>query len=175
MISGKRVTLRAMERDDLPTLHRYNNDLAVELAGGGDPPMPQPLAFLESEFEERASKGGRDDANFVIEADGQVIGSCALFNYDGLARTYELGITIGNKDYRGKGYGRETVRLLVDYAFRYRNANRVWLRVHAANERAIKAYTTAGFSEEGRLRQHVYSNGAYDDLVLMGVLRMKQL
>jgi RimJ/RimL family protein N-acetyltransferase len=43
--------------------------------------------------------------------------------------------------------------------------------VHASNERAVHAYRAAGFVEEGRMRQHVWSDGAYDDVVYMGVLR----
>lgn len=171
MLKGEKVTLRALERDDLPRLLEFNNDIAVELAGGGDPPMPQPMARLEAEFDQRASGGGRDDANFAIEADGQMIGICALFNYDHTAHTCELGIAIGDKTYWGRGYGREAIALLVDYAFRYRNFRKVWLRVHGSNERAQRAYQACGFVEEGRLRAHIYSNGAYDDLVYMGVLR----
>jgi RimJ/RimL family protein N-acetyltransferase len=36
--------------------------------------------------------------------------------------------------------------------------------------RAIRAYHACGFVKESRLRQHVWSDGAYDDLVIMGVL-----
>lgn len=171
MLKGQKVTLRALEREDLPLLHAFNNDLEVELAGGGDAPMPQSLARLESEFEGKVSGGGRDGSDFAIVADDNFIGICALFNQDNLAHTIELGITIGNKLYWGKGYGREALRLLVDYGFRYQNHRKIYLEVHGNNERAIKAYKAVGFVEEGRLLQHVYSNGDYQDLVQMGILR----
>jgi RimJ/RimL family protein N-acetyltransferase len=171
MLTGENVTLRPVRREDLPLLNQFNNDLRVELAGGGDPPMPQPLPMLEAEYEQSWSQGGRDNANFVIEVEGKCVGGCALFSFDHTAQTCELGITIGDRDYWGRGYGREAVRLLVRYAFQYRHQHRVWLRVHARNTRAIKAYEAVGFVEEGRLRAHVWSDGAYDDLVLMGLLR----
>ncbi len=172
MLQGKRIVLRAVGREDLPALCRFNNDVEVELAGGGDPPMPQALERLQAEFEANWSKGGRDDASFAIEADGQCIGGCALFQFDAVARTCALGITIGDKAYWGRGYGREAVALLVDYAFRLRNLRRVWLTVNGRNERAQRAYRACGFVEEGRLREHVWSGGAYDDLVYMGILRI---
>lgn len=171
MIKGQKVLLRAIERDDLPLLHAFNNDLAVELAGGGDPPMPQSLARLEAEFDSQASGGGRNGTVFAIETDNHFIGICALFNTDHVAHTSELGITIGNQSYWSKGYGREALSLLVNYGFRYQNYHKIWLRVHSINERAIKAYTVVGFAEEGRLRQHVYGDGQYVDLILMGILR----
>lgn len=171
MLKGEKVLLRSMSREDLLRLNEFNNDLDFELAGGGDPPMPQSLERLQAEFDENASKGGRDGASFVIEADGKVIGGCGLFHFDETAQTCELGIGIGDKAYWGRGYGREAIKLLLDYAFRLRNFRKVWLRVNGNNERGIRAYRACGFVEEGRLRTHVWSNGQYVDLVHMGLLR----
>ena len=171
MLVGNRVTLRAARREDMLSIWRFNNDVEVELAGGGDPPIPQSLERLLAEFDTETAKGGRNGAGFVIEADGQCIGHCGLFQFDETARTAGLGITIGDKAYWGQGYGREAVQLLLDYAFRLRNLRRVWLTVFGRNERAIRAYRACGFVEEGRLREHVWSNGAYDDLVYMAVTR----
>jgi RimJ/RimL family protein N-acetyltransferase len=171
MLYGEKVILRAINREDLERLCLFNNDVDVELAGGGDPPMPQSLSRLQAEYDVEASKGGRDGARFAIEADGKFIGQCALFQFDDIAHTCALGIAIGDKDYWGKGYGREAVRLLLDYAFRLRNMRRVYLTVNSNNPRAIRAYAACGFMEEGRLREHAWSNGAYIDLVYMGILR----
>jgi RimJ/RimL family protein N-acetyltransferase len=171
MLRGDTVFLRALTRDDLVRLWEFNNDLEVELAGGGDPPMPQSLERLQADFDREAAKGGRDDATFAIDVNGQFIGVCGLSHFNATAQTAELGIGIGDKAYWGQGYGREAVALLLEYAFRYRNFQRVWLWVHAANERAIRAYRAVGFVEEGRLRRHVWSDGRYDDAVYMGMLK----
>ncbi len=171
MIQGAKVLLRAMTRDDLPRLCQFNNDIAVELAGGGDPPMPQSLARLEAEFDAQIAGGGRDGIGFAIEADDQLIGQCALFNVNAVNRTAELGITIGDKAYWGRGYGSETITLLIDYGFRHHNLHRIYLSVNGDNDRAIGAYKRCGFVEEGRLRSHVWSNGRYIDLIYMGILQ----
>ena len=171
MLKGLRVTLRSIEREDLPVLWAFNNDLGVELAGGGDPPMPQSLARLQARYEESLRRGDRDGAHFAIERDGTLIGMCDLFRFDETAQTCELGIVIGDKASWGQGYGREAVSLLLQYAFQYRNQHKVWLRVNATNERAIRAYRASGFVEEGRQRSQVWSDGRHIDLVLMGVLR----
>src|SRR5688572_29665360 len=126
MLKGKRVLLRSVQRDDLPRLCEFNNDVEVELAGGGDPPYPQSLERLYADFERDIARGGRDPLWFAIEADDKFIGQCALFNIQDVHRTCELGIAIGDKDYWGKGYGREVVALLLDYSFRLRNIRRVF-------------------------------------------------
>jgi RimJ/RimL family protein N-acetyltransferase len=175
MLASARVTLRAIERDDVPLIHAINNDVEVELAGGGDPPWPQSLARAYADFDRQAAEGGRDGnpfgIAFAIEADGQLIGFCGLSHRDPFAATAELGITIGDKAYWGKQYGREAIRLLLDYGFDLLNLRRIYLRVHGRNERGIRAYRACGFVEEGRLREHVWSSGAYDDLVYMAVMR----
>ena len=127
LLDGERVRLRAVEREDLARLWTFNNDLSVELAGGGDPPMPQSYERLVAEYEQEVAKGGRDGTRFAIEADGEVIGQCALFNVDEAARTCELGITIGDAAYWGRGYGRECVSMLLAYAFQHHNYHKVWL------------------------------------------------
>jgi RimJ/RimL family protein N-acetyltransferase len=47
----------------------------------------------------------------------------------------------------------------------------VWLEVHSANERAMRAYRSCGFVEEGRMREHVWLGGRYVDNVIMGVMQ----
>lgn len=171
MLTGDRVTLRGIRREDLQRLWQFNNDLDVELAGGGDPPMPQAIERLQAEFDRQVAEGGRDNSTFGIEVDDLLIGQCALFDINATARTAQLGIAIGDRSYWGKRYGREAVNLLLEYAFGYHNMRRVWLWVHSDNERAIRAYRACGFTEEGRLREHMFSNGRYVDAVYMGILR----
>lgn len=171
MLQGKKTLLRSISRDDLERLWQFNNDVEVELASGGDPPIPQSLSRLYAEYDHEASKGGRDGSNFAIEAEGKCIGQCALFNFNETSQTCELGITIGDKAYWGHGYGRDALQCLLDYAFRLRNMRRVYLSVNGNNQRAIRAYQACGFVEEGRLRAHVWSDGKFIDLVFMGLFQ----
>src|SRR5688500_17280994 len=116
MLKGKRVLLRSVRRDDLTRLCEFNNDIEVELAGGGDPPFPQSLERLHADYDKDISRGGRDPLWFAIESDGLFIGQCALFNFNDMNQTCEVGIAIGDKAYWGKGYGREAIMLLLDYS-----------------------------------------------------------
>ena len=52
-----------------------------------------------------------------------------------------------------------------------RNLRRIHLQAIASNSGAIRAYEKAGFAVEGRLREHAYVRGTYEDIVLMGFLR----
>jgi RimJ/RimL family protein N-acetyltransferase len=167
VLTGELVVLRPIEPADYPALARFANDIPLSLLVGGTPPVPRPLATVAALYEDRRTNP--DEVNFAItDRDGLVIGQCGLFRHDPAGRTAELGIAIGDRDYWGRGYGREAVRLLAEYAFRVRNLRKVHLSVNATNERAIRAYTAAGFHEEGRRPRHIWCDGDYVDLVLMG-------
>lgn len=59
-------------------------------------------------------------------------------------------------DAPGQGEGRAFLRALIDYGFGTLQARRLWLDTAGENLRAQKAYAQAGFTLEGRLRQHEY-------------------
>jgi len=169
MIEGKLVRLRPMTPADYPRMLEFKNDVEFELLGGGPPPRPHTLAGITEFFDNLAKD--RAEVNFAIEADGKLIGDCALHSFDQRSGTAELGIGIGDRAYWGRGYGREAVALLVDWGFRLHNLRKIWLTVYASNERAVRSYQAAGFAEEGRQREHVWSAGGYEDLVYMAVFR----
>ena len=60
---------------------------------------------------------------------------------------------------------------LVEFGFVRRNLRRIHLQVIASNAGALRSYGKAGFVVEGRLREHAWVRGAYEDIVLMGILR----
>ena len=170
MLKGKRVTLRATRREEMEIVHQFGQDLELEILGGGDPPHPQTLEAVQSFYDEHTTKE-KQGGFFTIIADEKVIGFAGIFNFNSTNRNCDLGIGIGDRDYLSKGYGRETIGLLLDYAFTHRNLNRVHLATHNENPRAIACYLASGFVEEGRLRSHVWSAGKFVDEVHMGVLR----
>lgn len=169
MLCGEKVVLRAVEREDLKALH----DLAsnVELAMLSDGAWtPSPLAEYEKEFDEHVKDD--DKSHFVIEADGEIIGDIGLhLRKNRRAGAATLGVSIYDPDYIGKGYGRDAIAVLLDWAFRIQNYRRISLETLATNERAVRSYRACGFVEEGRLREHEYWNGQYVDVLCMGILR----
>jgi diamine N-acetyltransferase len=169
MLRGKRVVLRAQEKEDLKRLHELHANVDLVLLGHGDW-RPEPLAAWEKEFDKHLEE--RDKADFVIEVDGVVIGEVGLHSHaNRRAGVASLGVGIYDPEYVGKGYGRDAIMTLLDWCFRILNLRRVALDTLAMNERAIRAYRACGFVEEGRLREHEYVDGRYVDVVVMGVLR----
>lgn len=172
VFKGSLVTLRPIEAGDHERIAAFSNDLEVMLLAGGSPPAPRSRARVASTLEQLARE--ETTLGFAIDADGTLIGLCMLAQLDPVSLTAQLEIVIGEREYWGRGYGREAVRLLVDYGFRLRNLRKIWLAVRANNPRAIRAYEAVGFTEEGRPRAHVWNDGDYVDLVYMGLFKRRR-
>jgi diamine N-acetyltransferase len=71
---------------------------------------------------------------------------------------------------RGRGLGRETLRLLKRIVFEDLRAHRLWLDVMAHNGRARHLYLSEGFVIEGAMREALRVDGRFVDLVLMSIL-----
>lgn len=173
MLNGKNVTLRALAREDMLTLCRWGTDVEYYLlCYGGLPLTPRTLQSWEKWYDDYVGVHSElGSASFAIEYESQMIGLCQLDEIDTTAQTCEVGITIGERDCWNKGFGREALSLLLNYAFRLRGFRRVWLSTLGSNERALRCYRACGFQEEGRLRAHLWSDGEYVDSIIMGLLK----
>lgn len=101
----------------------------------------------------------------------RLIGCANVRDFTNSHGTAEIGITLGEVTDRGKGYGSEAVRLLLDYAFQHLNVWNIWLDTAAYNVAAIRAYEKAGFRELGRRRGARLVGGTRHDIVLMDCTR----
>lgn len=164
------ILLRARTDADTEILYRLAADLETWEERG--PTAPTTLA--RSAYEARLERADADDPGgvvfFVIEADGAAVGTVSLFGFDELARHAEIGIALVS-DARGKGIGTRAISQLLEFAFVRRNLRRVHLEAIESNAGAIRAYEKAGFTIEGRQREHAWVRGRYEDIVRMGILR----
>jgi RimJ/RimL family protein N-acetyltransferase len=64
-------------------------------------------------------------------------------------RSADLGILIGEREHQGKGYGAESIRLILEYGFATLGLHRIGLCVFENNRRGIRCYEKCGFRREG--------------------------
>ena len=86
-----------------------------------------------------------------------------------------VGIGIGERDFWGRGYGTDMMRLCLRYAFSELGIQRVSLGLHEYNARALRSYEKSGFKLEGRTRQDGLRDGSRTDTLWMGILREEWL
>ena len=169
MYEGKLVRLRAFEAGDLDANHAFVNDYETLRGMMSGIPFPASEAD-EQQWLNQQSSYTRGEYQFAIEDfEGDLVGRCGITRVDWKNRLAELAIMIGTP-YRGRGYGTEAMALLTDFCFREMNLHRLKVTVFAFNEPALKCYEANGFVREGLLRQELWRDGAYRDVVILAKL-----
>ena len=112
------------------------------------------------------------EASFAIVTleNNKIIGTVSLEKINHINRCATLGIFIGNKKFRSKGYGTEAIKLILEYGFKYLNLQNIKLDLMEFNGRALKCYQKCGFKEYGRRRKCKYIDGKYYDSISMDIL-----
>ncbi len=164
------ICLRALELDDYKKIVIWrNNPEVTDLLGGN---RFYVSSHREKEWVEDAIRNDRKNLHLVIcDTDKEAIGLVNLTNIDLQNRKAEFSIMIGDKKSQGKGVGEKSTLLMLKHAFEFLNLNKVWLTVLTNNTIAIKLYEKIGFKNEGILRQEVYKNNSYQDMLVMSILK----
>jgi RimJ/RimL family protein N-acetyltransferase len=170
-LTGKLVCLKALEMDKHATaIERWMQDSEYSRLLNSEPAMVWPSKQIQEWMEKEFNP---DTIFFGIHCldDDRLIGDTALGGFNWTAGNAWVGIGLGERDYWGKGYGTDAMRLVLRFAFRELNLNRVTLDVFEYNPRAIRSYENAGFKHEGRGRAWLNREGQRWDMVYMGILR----
>jgi diamine N-acetyltransferase len=168
-VEGDLVSLGPLSRDLLPLYQRWINDFSALRTLGALPPRPTTLE-QESAWYESEQSGSTIGFTIYERATWQAVGNTGLRGIDHRNRTAVFGILIGEPTARGKGYGTEATRLMLDYAFTALGLHSVMLTCAEFNPAGLRAYEKAGFREFGRRRQCRWLAGRLWDDVYMDCL-----
>ena len=162
--------LRALEPGDIDSLIRWVNDAAVTLY------LSQAVAYPPSGSDgfrwlEELSRSHTDRVFAIETPERRLIGSVGLHAIRWVDRKAELAVMIGERDCWNRGFGSWAVREMLRRGFEEMSLRRIYLRVAADHEAAIRVYRKCGFQSEGLLRKDRYVGRGYADTLMMSVLK----
>lgn len=175
-LEGKRIYLRPLDkkRDTAISCRWINAEEMRQFIGSGA--FPTSLEAEEAWFDEKPEKfPQRVRLAIVLKKNDRLIGSTSLDNINWVDRSASTGTLIGEKRDRGKGYGSEAKSLLLRYAFQTLGLNRIESKVLCYNHASLRYTEKCGYHQEGVLRQAIYKNGQFHDLVVLSILREEWL
>ena len=164
---GNRLYLSPMSVEDAAIYVKWLNDPTVSENIG----MDTKITTLESEKEWLKENQNKYNFAIVLKESDKLIGNISLIEVDLVHRNAVLGIFIGDDSNRGKGYGREAIKLLLEYGFNNLNLNNIMLSVYSFNKRAIKVYESLGFKKFGTRHKSHYFKGKFYDEIQMEILK----
>jgi RimJ/RimL family protein N-acetyltransferase len=170
-IIGERVVLGPMGREQIPVYQLWLNNFHTLRTQGEPVPRPETIDGISRWYESYVT--GRDDVAWFTVYDKQTdqpIGWTELKEIDHLHRTAEFALMIGERGFRGRGYGTEVTTLMLDYGFIALGLHNIHLYYHEFNIAGRRAYERAGFREYGRRTEAHYMGGRLWDVVLMQCL-----
>lgn len=166
MIKGEKILLRPIVRGDLLILNEWKNDEETfKNLGGGF--MPTSIDQHEKWLDSLIDTGGNNIRFIISDYENHSLGMVGLYDIKTIHRTCEIGIYMGVKTTRGKGYGKEACNLIEKFAFEYLNLRKIKLNVVSDNDIALKLWESQGYKTIGIYKEERYIKGEYKDLILM--------
>lgn len=169
-LSSDRLKLVALEKEHLPKRVEFINDPSVQATLNFD--YPTSLSKTEAWLAKNALSSNRVDFTILSTTDGveSIIGFGGYVSFDRVVRKAELYIFIG-KEYWSSGFGKEAYKLITNYGFLELGLNRVYGYQLDYNIKALNSVKSIGWSEEGLLREDVFSHGKLKNRLVVSILR----
>ena len=167
---NRRIYLRAFEPDDYKVTIAWRNDRTItDKLGGGNLYVSE--AREKKWIEDTIFHSADIKLAVCLTENNLHIGNVYLTDLNYVNRTAESHILIGNKKYWGQGYAREALLQILHYGFEERGLNRVEARINADNVASLRMHEKCGYKRDGVLRQAVFKNGRFKDVVVMSILK----
>jgi diamine N-acetyltransferase len=164
MITGKNVSLRALEPHDRDIMYAWENKVE-------NWPVSGTLAPFSRHTMDEFLKNAKDDIyttrqlRLAIDLNSQIarptIGYVDLFDFDPPHRRAGVGILVGDTEARGKGHAFETLQLLSAYAKNVLNLHQLYCHIHSDNLPSIRLFKKAGYTQCGELRDWTQVAGTW--------------
>lgn len=162
MLEGNIVNLRVMEKEDLPLVTEWANNL--DFSGEYEPFEQVSLQEVKKWYENLRS----EERWFIIEKkDGSRIGQ---ISHSPRGPHFLIGYRLLPSE-RNKGYCTEAVKIIVDHLFLSKNIVRIQAETNPRHIASQKVLEKASFKREGSIRKSIFVRGKWEDGIIYSILK----
>ena len=161
-MEARNIRLRALEPADLELLYLWENDPEIWRVSETIAPMSRErLAALirDQVYDLYATRQMR----LMIDVDDVAVGCVDLFNFEPLHRRFGVGILIYAEEHRRKGYAREVIEQVKDYARNTLDLKQIWVNIDEDNPASIALFEGCGFVLSARRKEWINRAGRFID------------
>jgi RimJ/RimL family protein N-acetyltransferase len=158
-------TLRPLLIDDAEMTFRWRSSKRASLLNAGAASIEEQAAWIKSR--------PPNEYNYIIElSNGTPVGMLSLVGVNSTNRHAETArFLIGEEEsVRGVPVAIEAMKLIYEFAFDELNLVRLFGTVASGNSLMVKWQKYLGMKEEGRMRNHYFVDGRWQDAVVLGLL-----
>lgn len=163
ILETERLTLREMERSDLPDLAEMLQDPEVMYAYEHDFTDQEVQAWLDRQ-RSRYARDGFGLWAAVLRETGEMVGQAGLTKQPCQGRqVLEIGYLL-KKRFWGRGYAREAAAACKRYAFEILGSDKVYSIIKADNLASIRVAESVGMTREASFTARYFSGDMLHDL-----------
>jgi len=169
-LKGDNIYLRALEPEDLEFIHAIENDESIWEISNTQTPYSK---FLIKQYLEHAHKDIFEVKQLrlvISNYENMALGMIDLFDFDFKHRRAGVGVLVKEHNERFKGYGREALKLLIDYSFTHLDLNQLYCNISEENDASIKLFSNQGFKKIGLKKDWNFVNGSYKNEYLFQLI-----
>lgn len=171
-LKGEHIWLRALEPEDLDYVFQLENDQDLWPLSTTLTPFSR---FVIKKYLEQAQADifETKQLRLVVCLNGSQtpIGLIDLFDFDPVHCRAGIGIVMYPKEYRAQGYGKDVLKVLIDYAFTHLPLHQLYASVETSNESSLNLFKKAGFEETGIRKQWNFLQGIWHDEVFLQLIK----
>lgn len=161
MLKGKNIFLRAIEPEDATKVMLWENNPENWRVSGTEAPysMHGILEYINSIQNFRQS--GEQRLMICKQENKEAIGTLDLFEANFRHGRAGIGILIGEDTEKGKGYAKESLELLIEYAKVFLGFHNLTANVLEDNTSSIGLFESAGFELVGTRKEWFFDHGKW--------------
>lgn len=162
-LSNNKITLRALEPDDVDQLYNWENDSSVWKVSNTKTPVSK---FILASYIKTADRDiwESKELRLIIETtDGKAIGTVELFDFDPYHQRAGLGVMVFSDNDRQKGYASEAIELISDYALNEIGIYQLYANVAESNLASVGLFTKLGFEITGTKKNWIKNSNGWEN------------
>jgi diamine N-acetyltransferase len=171
-LQGNTIFLRALEPEDLVFIYRIENDENIWEVSNTQTPYSK---FLITQYLENAHQDIYEAKQLRLAIckieNLEAIGLIDLFDFDPKNKRAGVGIIIQNEVDRNKGFGKEALGLMINYAFHQLQLHQLYANIGTENLPSLSLFTTFGFEKIGVKKDWNFTNNSFHDEVLLQLIK----
>jgi RimJ/RimL family protein N-acetyltransferase len=174
VIEGEHVRFTPLKIENIYQHFEWNNDPELNRFDSDVPFSEETLGDFKARFEQMVFDPLPGSRDFEIHLnEGKLIGVAYIAAISESNRHCKIGVTIGDRSCWRKGYGVESLRLLLDYCFNDMQMHRVTAETFEYNTAWRNLVEDMGFSHEGTEREYLFRDGQFWDNEIYGLLEQE--
>jgi diamine N-acetyltransferase len=167
-----KITLRALEPEDLELLYEWENDNEYWIISNTITPFSK---FTLKRYLKNSHKNiyetGQIRLMIELTAEKQTIGTIDLFDFDPFHKRAGLGILIADEAQRRKGYASMAVKCLIEYCFTTLQLHQLYCNILANNCESMDLFQKLGFVRIGIKKDWIKTVVGYLDEYMFQLIK----